>query len=115
MLWGGGGFPGVYILDMCSPFYRDLEEVLEVQVKVEFNLNDVRDSKGGLNYLYYVRGSDVENPCEFLYGVPNASGSGGGFKTRYFRWPNEAERGNYISNVTAYSCHVFTLAGVILY
>lgn len=60
---------------------------------VELNLDDVRNSDG-LSYLYHIRGSVMETK-EFLYGTPDASGSGGhDYKDRYLQWPKDMERGN---------------------
>ena len=71
--------------------YRDWKESLEFKGEVEFSLDDVRNSNG-INYLYYVRGSDVVT-TEFLYGAPDVGGADHEYRDRLLRWPKDIVKG----------------------
>ena len=71
-----------------------MKEVLELEARLEFGVDDVKVSDG-LNYLYCVQvNADAELLDEFLFGAPSCSGSGGHYyKHRYLRLPKDFEKG----------------------
>ena len=74
--------------------HRDMKEVLALEARLEFSVDDVKVSDG-LNYLYCVQvNADAKLLDEFLFGEPSDSGSGGHYyKDRFLIWPKDFDKG----------------------